>query len=281
MRLTSWNLLHGMAIPPREGADFTAAIKSIHQISNESASHNSSIYAFQEVDHFLPRSGNSSQIADIADAIGVRDWAFAPSLFGTPGEQWRKLKPDEPRIVTTKDLTIPSYGIGFVSSIPVVQWQRLDLGNSPFGLPLLIPADEEGKVRFIYVRDEPRVALAATLENGYTIINTHLSFVPGFNFAQLARIKRWARKIEMQTNTKAIIVGDLNLPKNLPVLISSLIKGSWRSLIRVNTYPSWTPKIQFDYILARSMSESDIQGVDFPATGVSDHRPIGVQFLGE
>ena len=42
-----------------------------------------------------------------------------------------------------------SYGIGIASKIEVVQWHRLDLGNSPVGAPLLIPGDESGpgKVR--------------------------------------------------------------------------------------------------------------------------------------
>lgn len=262
-----------MAIPPREGADLIAAFKSIHLTSPD----RDAIYAFQEADHILTRSGGVSQIGEIARSIGANDWAFAPAISGTPGEIWRKLKPNDSQIISDSQTKFPSYGIGIVSTIPVTQWHRLDLGNSPFGLPLLIPSDEKGRVRFIYVRDEPRVALAATLANGYTVINTHLSFVPGFNFAQLARIKRWARKLEILTNTQAIIVGDLNLPKNLPIVISRIFKGSWRSLVAKNTYPSWAPKIQFDHIL--SCSVESYEELTLPQTGISDHLPIGVRFL--
>ncbi len=154
----------------------------------------------------------------------------------------------------------------------VLAWNRLDLGNAPIGMPLLIPGDESGpgKVRPIYIRDEPRVALAATLANGYTVINTHLSFVPGYNIKQLRALKRWAAKLERETGTAAIIMGDLNLPKNLPVVASQ-----WKSLATQTTYPSWGAKIQFDYILSKAaLKASSLATV---TTGVSDHLPLSVE----
>jgi endonuclease/exonuclease/phosphatase family metal-dependent hydrolase len=158
------------------------------------------------------------------------------------------------------------------SKIDVIRWHRLDLGNAPIGMPLLVPGEDgkPGKLRPIYIRDEPRVALAATLVNGITVVNTHLSFVPGYNVKQLRAIKRWAEEIEKETGTIAIIVGDLNLPKNLPVVASR-----WRSLATQSTYPSWGAKIQFDYILTRSAMEST--QLPTVATGVSDHLPLTVE----
>jgi endonuclease/exonuclease/phosphatase family metal-dependent hydrolase len=139
-------------------------------------------------------------------------------------------------------------------------------------MPLLVPGDEgkPGKLRPIYIRDEPRIALAATLANGVTVINTHLSFVPGYNIKQLRAIKRWAVELESEMNSTALIVGDLNLPKNLPVVASQ-----WRSLATQATYPSWGAKIQFDYILTRS----SIGARQLPtvATGVSDHLPLSTE----
>jgi endonuclease/exonuclease/phosphatase family metal-dependent hydrolase len=166
------------------------------------------------------------------------------------------------------------YGIGIVSKIPVVSWHRLNLGNSPVGLPLIVPGDESGKgrPRFIYVKDEPRLAIAAVLENGFTIVNTHLSFVPGVNLAQLHRLKKWALSIAQSTGTRAIVMGDLNLPKNLPIVASP-----WKSLVTQNTYPSWGGKIQFDYILATDLSLGEFSVRNFSPTGVSDHLPIGIQ----
>jgi endonuclease/exonuclease/phosphatase family metal-dependent hydrolase len=138
----------------------------------------------------------------------------------------------------------------------------------------LIPGDESGpgKVRPIYIRDEPRVGLAATLANGYTVINTHLSFVPGFNLRQLRKLKRWAAELEKSTGTIAIIMGDLNLPKNLPV-----VGSQWKSLASYSTYPSWGAKIQFDYILSKEALASKPLPTLIP--GVSDHLPISAEIL--
>lgn len=275
MRITSWNLLHGMSIPPtgegaKDGAALTAAVQEI----------GSDIYGFQELDHFLPRSGSRAQIRDIAEGIGARNWAMGPSVIGTPGESWRKRNSDEPEIITDtsthQELTHECYGIGIVSKIPVISWHRLDLGNSPIGLPLIVPGDETGKgrPRFIYVKDEPRLALAAVLENGWTVVNTHLSFVPFFNLVQLTRIKRWALSLAQETNTRPLIIGDLNLPKNLPIAFSS-----WKSLVSTNTYPSWGAKIQFDYLLTQGELLGGFKGLPISKTGISDHLPISAQLL--
>jgi endonuclease/exonuclease/phosphatase family metal-dependent hydrolase len=262
-----------MAIPPQENSDPQALTSAIHTLDSD-------VFAFQEVDHFLPRSHSRPQMRDIAESIGARDWAMAPSVIGTPGESWRKLNDTEPEIITGAsthtELMHESYGIGIVSKIPVVSWHRLNLGNSPLGLPLIVPGDETGKgrPRFLYVKDEPRLALAAVLENGFTVVNTHLSFVPGFNLAQLRRVKKWALQIAESTGTRAIVLGDLNLPKNLPIAGSR-----WKSLVIQNTYPSWGAKIQFDYILSPDLAFGEYSVRNFAPTGVSDHLPIGVEIF--
>ena len=273
VRITSWNLLHGMAIPPQASVDTGSLYRAVQSLESD-------VFAFQEVDHFLPRSQSRPQMRDIAESIGARDWAMAPSVIGTPGESWRKLNSAEPEIISSAsshaELMHESYGIGIVSKVPVLSWHRLNLGNSPLGLPLIVPGDETGKgrPRFIYVKDEPRIALAAVLENGFTVVNTHLSFVPGFNLAQLRRVKKWALEIAESTGTRAIVVGDLNLPKNLPVAGSS-----WKSLVTQNTYPSWGAKIQFDYILTPDLVFGEYSVREFAPTGVSDHLPIGVEIF--
>jgi endonuclease/exonuclease/phosphatase family metal-dependent hydrolase len=272
MRITSWNILHGMAIPPAaKGAAATSLLDAGQKIAAELAP---DLVGVQECDYALARSENVNQIAEIATSIGAQYFAFAPCIIGTPGETWRKLSDGDQRIITNANSSSHegSYGIGIASKIEVLQWHRLDLGNSPIGAPLLIPGDESGpgKVRPIYIRDEPRVALAATLANGYTVINTHLSFVPGFNLRQLGKLKRWAAELEKVTGTVAIIIGDLNLPKNLPVVASQ-----WKSLATQATYPSWGAKIQFDYILSKG--STSFQHLPTVATGVSDHLPLSVE----
>jgi endonuclease/exonuclease/phosphatase family metal-dependent hydrolase len=197
MRVTSWNLLHGMAIPPSKdlAGDQVKLGLGVQAIGAD-------VLGIQEVDEKLARSGSISQTALVAEAMGSAHWCFAPVMVGEPGAKWRKLNSIDLKIITKENMELNrqsnidgNYGIGIVSKIPVLHWDRIDLGNSILGLPLVIPAENKnGKqsVRFIYVADEPRVALAATLDNGWTVINTHLSFVPGVNYWQLQKIKLWA-----------------------------------------------------------------------------------------
>ncbi len=261
-----------MAIPPAtHGQMPTSLSQAAQKITVELAP---DVVGIQECDYALERSAHVNQIAEIATSIGAPYFAFAPCIIGTPGEKWRKLNDGDRKIITNSDSSSHEggYGIAIASKIEVLQWHRLDLGNSPVGAPLLIPGDESGpgKMRPIYVRDEPRVALAATLANGFTVINTHLSFVPGFNLRQLRKLKRWAAELEKLTGTIAIIMGDLNLPKNLPVVASQ-----WKSLATQATYPSWGAKIQFDYILSKAPLSS--QQLPTLISGVSDHLPLSVE----
>ena len=253
-----------MAIPPGSKATLPSAIKKIAP----------QVLAVQEVDYLLPRSNSVNQIQEIARAMKAVDWAFAPAIIGTPGEKWRALNDaDESIITAASKSSAGGYGIAFASTIPVTAYERIELGRSLIGMPLLVPGGEDGrgKPRFIYVQDEPRVALVAHLENGWSIISTHLSFVPGLNVAQLNKLKRWAEKSSAQTGNKVAIMGDLNLPKSLPVLGSK-----WNSLATQNTYPSWGAKIQFDYILTKD-SVKKLKVLPTTATGISDHLPITVQ----
>ena len=274
MRITSWNLLHGMEIPPNPAGPSAPALqRAITELASD-------VIAVQEVDFRLPRTGGVNQIADIADAMSASDWAFAPSVIGTPGEKWRKPNANDPIYISNKSIgdLAGSYGIAIASNIPVIKWQRLDLGRSILGMPLIVPTESETssrpKLRAIYVHDEPRVALAATLRNSFTVINTHLSFAPGVNLAQLRKLKKWADQIGRETNTIPIILGDLNLPKGIPA-----IGSNWKSLVSQNTYPSWGARIQFDYILANNLTGYDVLDRKTINTGVSDHLPIRIELV--
>jgi endonuclease/exonuclease/phosphatase family metal-dependent hydrolase len=274
MRITSWNLLHGMEIPPNPAGPSAPALqRAITEIASE-------VIAVQEVDYLLPRTGGVNQISDIASAMSATDWAFAPSVIGTPGEKWRKPTANDPNYISNKSIgdLAESYGIAIASNIPVIKWYRLELGRSVIGMPLIVPTESETsskpKIRAIYVSDEPRVALAATLQNGFTVINTHLSFVPGVNLRQLNKLKRWAEQIGRETNTIPIILGDLNLPKGIPA-----IGSKWKSLVDQNTYPSWGAKIQFDYILANNLIGYEVIDLQTIKTGVSDHLPLRIELV--
>jgi len=261
-----------MEIPPNKSGPSLAALhRAIAALSTD-------VIAVQEIDFNLSRSGEVNQIAEVASAMGAKDWAFAPSVIGTPGEKWRKLNDDDARLITNESdqFLSGSYGIGIASTVKVLKWDRLELGNSPIGIPLVVPTESETsskpKMRAIYVHDEPRLALAATLANGFTVVNTHLSFVPGVNLAQLKKLKSWSLQIAKETNSKVLLMGDLNLPKGLPAAFSK-----WRSVVNQNTYPSWGAKIQFDYILANQLLPDECQPLQFSTSGVSDHLPIGIE----
>ena len=284
MKLVSWNILHGAAIPPLPSAISAPDSSGLHNASLILKELGIEVLGLQEVDHRQQRSGDSAQLAIIAKSLASEYWAYAPTLIGTPGEAWRSLAQADTKIISselkanekTKN-SEPSYGIGLISSIPVKHWHRLELGRSRIGLPLAVPAPETsvGKkagVRFIYVRDEPRVALAAELKNGFTVIVTHLSFVPFVNYFQLVKIRRWSKSLP----GVSIILGDLNLGWGLPV------RGThWRSLATTNTYPAWGPKIQFDYITAHlpTFGEREISTIEIPPLGISDHLPLGVEIF--
>jgi len=265
-----------MAIPPTNdlAADQQKLGAAIQAIGAD-------VIGIQEVDEQLARSGMASQTALIAEAMNTQHWGFAPVMVGAPGEKWRKLNSLDAKVITTENLDSNrtsnvdgNYGIGIVSKVPVKHWDRLELGNSPFGMPLIIPAEnKKGKqaVRFIYVADEPRVALAATLDNGWTVINTHLSFVPFVNYRQLRKIKKWAAQLSAQYKSQVLIIGDMNLPKGLPAVASA-----WNSLVEQNSYPSWGGKIQFDYILSNTLKPDQFEALPTVVTGMSDHLPVRV-----
>ena len=140
------------------------------------------------------------------------------------------------------------------------------------GMPLLIPNEGKSGAKFIYVQDEPRVALIAELENGLTITTTHLSFAPGVNIYQLGKLTNFLKTIP----GKHILTGDLNLPGDLPSKLSS-VTGGWSSLIKQSTYPSWKPKIQFDYLLAKGDSGFTAKQLPQLKPIISDHIPIGAE----
>ena len=272
MRVISWNLLHGQKIPPTSSQDWQAEIVSAaKKVADESQPN---FIALQEVDYFQSRSDLTNQTKLVAQSMQLKYWAYLPTLIGTPGEKWRSVKDLKNSIITESSLDKnpkASYGIALATNWPIKKLYVKKLGRSIVGMPLLIPKDNGKGVRFIYVKDEPRVALIAELENGYTIATTHLSFVPGVNVFQLNKLSSYLRKLP----GLALLTGDLNLPANLPSKLSG-----FKSLISQATYPSWKPKIQFDYIMLRKSelkSISSIKPIKPSATGISDHTPIGVE----
>jgi endonuclease/exonuclease/phosphatase family metal-dependent hydrolase len=251
-----------MTIPPKTGDDFAGLAAAAADLGSD-------VIAIQEVDHGLARSNNAFQTRDIAIAMGAKHWAFAPSIIGSPEDKWEKASNDiATNLKSNSEIDSGSYGIGIVSKISVIKWHRLNLGRSIVGMPLLIPDTETGKAKAIYITDEPRLALAAELENGWTVINTHLSFVPGVNVFQLSKLKKWADSF----GEKVLLMGDFNLPGSILA-----IGSKWQSLILQNTYPSWKPKIQFDYILSKGAALKDVIQIPTTKSAISDHLPLSIE----
>jgi endonuclease/exonuclease/phosphatase family metal-dependent hydrolase len=248
-----------MAIPPTSGATLHGALEKL------TADISSDVIAIQEVDVHQTRSGNGNQVREIAELIGAKYWAFAPSMYGTPGEKWHGVIEE---IVFDDSTPIPPdamYGIGIVSKVPVRRWHRINLGKAPLGMPLLVAGEK--RPQFIYVSDEPRSALVAELENGISVTTTHLSFVPLKNLLQLRKIAKWVEQLP----GIHIMTGDFNLPWGLAPKISG-----WRDLVVGPTYPSWKPSIEFDYIMSKELRVEDVIARIHSHYGISDHLASSV-----
>jgi endonuclease/exonuclease/phosphatase family metal-dependent hydrolase len=274
MRVISWNLLHGQKIPPTGTQNWQLELETAAKTVSDKMQPD--FLALQEVDNFQSRSGFINQSKLIAETMQLKHWAYLPTLIGTPGEKWRAVKDLNQAIITSenhKSNDVASYGIALATNQPIKKLYVKKLGRSIIGMPLVVPKDNGKGVRFIYVKDEPRVALVAELENGFTIATTHLSFVPGVNIFQLNKLSSFLKKLA----GISVLMGDLNLPANLPSKLSG-----YRSVLSQSTYPSWGPKIQFDYIMARKslLKDSQLTHQEIKSTnpGISDHIPIGVMF---
>ena len=272
MRVISWNLLHGQKITPTGTQNWQVELETAAKTVSDKMQPD--FLALQEVDNFQSRSGFVNQSKLIAESMQLKHWAYLPTLIGTPGEKWRAVKDLNQAIITSENHQsndVASYGIALATNQPIKKLYVKKLGRSLIGMPLLIPKDNGKGVRFIYVKDEPRVALIAELENDFTIATTHLSFVPGVNIFQLNKISSFLKKLA----GISVLMGDLNLPANLPSKLSG-----FRSVLSQSTYPSWGPKIQFDYIMASKglLKDSRLIHQEIKSTnpGISDHIPIGV-----
>ena len=284
LRILSWNILHGEQIPPVGKLSIEQWKNNLITSSTEiSQNLKPDFIGLQEVDLNQSRSANLNQTKLIAGTMGLKYWAFIPTLIGTPGEKWIKVDEKNPPIISSnlsthslsegRSNSAPtSYGVGFATNQPIKKIHYKYLGRSMVGMPLLIPKEGKSGAKFIYVQDEPRVALIAELENGLTITTTHLSFAPGVNIYQLGKLTNFLKTIP----GKHILTGDLNLPGDLPSKLSS-VTGGWSSLIKQSTYPSWKPKIQFDYLLAKSESGFTAKQLPQLKPIISDHIPIGAE----
>jgi endonuclease/exonuclease/phosphatase family metal-dependent hydrolase len=258
VRLATFNLMNGRSV--RDGRvdldRLRTAVKAL----------DADVVGLQEVDKGQPRSGHADLTAVVADALGASHSYFVPAMVGTPGETFRT--------ATDADglSTAPLYGTALVSRWPVVQWRVVRLPGAPIRSPIVVAGPKGG--RLMFVRDEPRVLVAAVIESPIglmTIASTHLSFVPGWNVRQLRLVINAVRAMP----APRLLLADLNLPGRL----ASAFSG-WRRLARRPTYPSPTPRLQVDHILLDPRggpAVPPVVRVTTPDVPVSDHRPLIVE----
>jgi endonuclease/exonuclease/phosphatase family metal-dependent hydrolase len=221
------------------------------------------VLAVQEVDVGQARSHGLSQPAVVAAAIGATDWRFAATVDGTP-DPFRSWRPADPVVLggPEDDLTGPRYGIALCSRLPVRRWSVQALGAGRARLPIKAPDPRTGIARWWWFPDEPRVAVAAELED-CTVVGTHLSFAPHTAVRQLVRLRRWARRLP----GPVLLAGDLNLMGPAPAGVAG-----GRRLVTAPTYPAHAPRLQFDHLLALgALTASDVAVREL---GVGDHRLV-------
>ncbi|MFI9327352.1 endonuclease/exonuclease/phosphatase family protein [Kitasatospora sp. NPDC052868] len=316
LRIATFNLLHGQPLAP-DGAPAPYPADAGGPLAQAVAGLDADVLALQEVDRYQSRSGGTDQAAVAAKAMGAADWRFAAALHGRPAPVagWVP-EPSAPAGIQVYgpgevgDGAPPAYGTALLTRLPVRHWRARRFAPAPFGLPLRVA----GRRGLTPVPDEPRAALAAVLEGEhgpFTVVAAHLSFVPGWNMAQLAGIRRWISDLPQPY----LVLGDFNLigavPRTVlggataldrtaprvrvrelraarrarPQLVAerrrrvreprARLQG-WYDLARTPTYPSHRPAVQFDHVLAVGVPRTAVGPARAPRTAVSDHRPLVV-----
>lgn len=250
MRLATFNILHG-----RSTVDGRV---DVPRFANAVRDLNADILALQEVDRDQPRSHLADFTAVAADAMGAGAHRFVAAISGTPGATWSAATGEE-------QPGTASYGIALLSRYPVHRWQVSRLPGIPFRFPMWLP----GPRKVLVVKEEPRAALIAELETPLgtlTVVNTHLSFVPGWNRRQLRRLRRDLTAFP----GPLVLMGDLNLTPPVPAQLTG-----YAPLAHDPTFPADSPARQLDHILAREPL-APVHASTAREFELSDHRALVV-----
>ncbi len=251
LRLATFNILHGRSLSDGE--------VDVDRFADAVAGLDADVLALQEVDRDQPRSTGADLTAVAAEAMGATDHRFAATLRGEPGVWTRATGDRQPGAA--------EYGIAIVSRYPVLRWRKMALPALPVRWPLLLRDKPP-----VLVRDEPRAALAALVDvpgGPLTVVSTHLTFLPGWNAAQLRRLWWSCRSL----TRPMVVMGDLNLRGPLP----SRLTG-WRPLAQDATFPLEEPQHQIDHILGSGDVHAVAPG-GAVHTGTSDHRALVAQVV--
>jgi endonuclease/exonuclease/phosphatase family metal-dependent hydrolase len=250
VRIATFNILHGRSLEDgRVDVDRLAtAVKTL----------DADVLGLQEVDRDQPRSQGADLTAVAAEAMGAVDSQFVSALSGTPGGTWMAATGEE-------QPGSASYGIALLSRFPVVSWRVVRLP----AMRATVPLWSTWTRRPFLARDEPRVAVAAVLDGPdgeFTVCNTHLSFIPGWNALQLRRLVRSLTG----TREPLAVIGDLNMEQRQAARVSGL-----RPIAAAATFPAQRPRRQIDHVLVRGglQATGPAEAVRLP---LSDHRALVV-----
>jgi len=247
MRVATFNILHGR-VPTDQHVDPAGLADAVQRLDAD-------VLALQEVDQNQSRSGFRDLTAVAAEAMDAPYHRFVAAITGSPGATWVAAtgaeQPDD-----------AAYGIALISRHPVRAWEVVRLEP----VPVRVPMRFKGRRRPHLVRDEPRVAVVATIEapdGAITVANTHLSFIRWWNGRQLRHV---LRALDRCTDP-VVVVGDLNM---LPGQVGRITE--LRPAAVHPTYPAHAPIEQIDHILLDDRLQAVRTGaVPLP---ISDHRAL-------
>ena len=215
------------------------------------------VLALQEVDRGQDRSGGADLTAVVAQACGALHHRFAPALLGAPDGRW-----SVPR--DGVDPGGPAYGVALVTRYPVTGWGVLPLPPLAGRVPYRWPGARWPST----VRDEPRVALRATVATPFgavTVVTTHLSFLPVSRTRQLRRLAR-----ALPREGPLVLLGDLNLGLRAAARVTGATGLAAEPV--GPTFPADAPVRQIDHLLRRGLPPPSYAAA--VRTEVSDHRAV-------
>jgi len=251
MRLATFNIMHGRSLrDDRVDLDrFAAGVRSL----------DADVLALQEVDCCQTRSAGVDLAAFAAEAMSAAEYKFVAALAGTPGGTWVGAD-------GTEQADSAAYGVALISRHPVRSWQVIRLAP----VPVTVPRFGFAPPRLEVFHDEPRVAVAATVDapvGPITIVNTHLTFIRWWNGRQLTTL----RGRLSQVAPPIVLMGDLNMGRARAERLTRM-----SSLHTEPSFPGHQPRTQLDYILGSEALRRSVVDGRAHELPLSDHRALSV-----